>query len=104
MASVAAVVRTISFLLTPNCCASVSNKNTTTKKSNASRLHPRNPARTAWCEAFAVLTGVAVEGVLAISATVSLLCTSLSKEKPRAVGVDDPGWGYCDRGGPRGNR
>src|SRR5579863_5239620 len=98
MASVAVVVRTISFLLTPNCWASVSNKNTTTKKSNASSVQPKNPARTAWREAFVVVTGSAVEGALAISATVSLLCTSLSKEKPRVVGWTTRGGGGATEG------
>src|SRR5882724_5646274 len=51
MASVAVVVQTISLFVTPNCRAKVSNKNTTTKKSNASSVQPRNPASTAWREA-----------------------------------------------------
>src|SRR5882672_10950784 len=48
MARVAVVVKTISFLVTPNWCASVSKRKTTTKKSNASSVQPRNPARTEW--------------------------------------------------------
>src|ERR1700685_1631243 len=47
IASVAVIVRTMSFFGTPKCCASVSIKNTTTKKSKASIVQPRNPARTA---------------------------------------------------------
>src|SRR5258706_6706465 len=52
MAKVAVVVRTICGFDTPNCFPSVSTKNTTTKKSNASSVQPRNPASTAWCERF----------------------------------------------------
>src|SRR5437660_10229744 len=37
----------ISVFDTPNSLASVSYRKTTTKKSNASRVKPRNPARTA---------------------------------------------------------
>src|SRR5258708_17475174 len=49
MASVAVVVKTISFLVTPNWRASVSKRKTTMKKSNASSVQPRKPASTAWC-------------------------------------------------------
>src|ERR1700676_3209267 len=48
IASVAVSVRTMSFLGTPNCCARVSIRKTTTKKSKASRVQPRKPAITAW--------------------------------------------------------
>ncbi len=47
MASVAVVVKMISLLDTPNWWESVSYMNTTTKKSNASSVHPKKPARTA---------------------------------------------------------
>src|SRR2546425_8945106 len=45
--SVAVNVLTIWRFGTPNCAANTSSRNTTTKKSNASRVQPRNPARTA---------------------------------------------------------
>ena len=46
-ASVAVIVQMISFFGTPKCSARVSTMKTTTKKSNASMVHPRNPAATA---------------------------------------------------------
>src|SRR5260370_15859947 len=48
-ASVAVVVKIMAFLETLNSRASVSYKKTITKKSNASSVQPRKPARTAWC-------------------------------------------------------
>src|SRR5208283_4067413 len=47
-ASVAVVVKMMAFLETLNSRASVSYKKTITKKSNASSIQPRKPARTAW--------------------------------------------------------
>src|SRR5581483_2535984 len=47
IASVAVIVKTSSDLVTPNSLASVSTRNTTTKKSNASSIQPKKPAVTA---------------------------------------------------------
>src|SRR5215831_21030311 len=104
MASVAVVVKTISFFVTPNCWASVSSRNTTTKKSKASRVHPRNPARTAWCEALDCFMGETVAGLICMRETVSLLRAPVSKqidvkENPReAGGKSFPGWGMTEGG------
>lgn len=48
-ASVAVVVKIMAFLDTLNSLDNVSYKKTITKKSNASSVQPRNPARTACC-------------------------------------------------------
>src|SRR5438132_6903956 len=49
--SVAVRVATMWPLVTANCLARTSSRKTTTKKSNASSVQPRKPARTAWREA-----------------------------------------------------
>src|SRR5438093_9716756 len=54
--SVAVRVLTMWRLGTPNCAARTSSRNTTTKKSNASRVQPRKPARTA-CREDAFMSG-----------------------------------------------
>src|SRR5215212_10413997 len=56
-ASVAVSVKMMSFFGTLNAAERWSSRKTTTKKSKASRVQPRNPARTAWREEEACMCG-----------------------------------------------
>src|SRR6266699_3771905 len=59
--SVAVSVLTMLRFGTPNCAASTSSRKTTTKKSNASSVQPRNPARTAWREEDFIGAAIVIE-------------------------------------------
>src|SRR5579871_4736646 len=90
IANVAVVVRTMSFLVTPNWWASVSKRKTTTKKSNASRVQPRKPAATA-CR-FADMPDLSVEkfAMRRSQDYVTTRTNSLRAKKARAAGGSGP--------------